>query len=133
MESINTWRYEAACRLKKKDFNFFFPKSTEAAESKKFCTGCDVISLCKTYALAHDEFGIWGGTTRHERLRYNPQFILVIREMYYQQGLLEYRSSEPVRDFLKQKEEQQQEHKSRTFPQQKLQDSKIDQSLAEPA
>lgn len=125
MESINVWKDRADCQGF--SVNFFFPKKELANQSKKFCTDCPVISLCKTYAIAHEEFGIWGGTTRHERERYDPGFVLIIREMYYAAGLLEYRSSEPVAMFLKQKQEQQQEQQqARIALQQGQKDSKKD-------
>jgi hypothetical protein len=132
MESINSWRFKGACYGF--NVNFFFPHSQKASESKKFCTDCPVKSLCKTYAVSHDEYGIWGGTTRHERERYNPKFIEIIREMYYQAGLLEYRSSEPVREFLKRKQELQQEQQQvRIAAQQELKGPNLNLSLSEPA
>ena len=31
------------------------------------CTGCPYIQECLQFALENDEWGVWGGTTRHER------------------------------------------------------------------
>lgn len=104
MESITTWRSRAKCLGK--DTNFFFPEKGETAR-KGFCTGCPVIDLCKTYAEAHDEDGVWGGTSKYERdAKPRKIFILAIRDLYYREGLLEYRPG-VVAEFLEMKEEQQ--------------------------
>lgn len=36
---------------------------------QEFCNKCDVRKQCLLWALAHDEHGVWGGTTRAERDR----------------------------------------------------------------
>ena len=54
----------------------FFPEGSSShvvkatREAVKVCRRCPVASECLEYALAHDErFGVWGGTTEHERAR----------------------------------------------------------------
>lgn len=39
-----------------------------AMEARSVCVRCPVQSECFTYALEAEEHGIWGGTTRPERL-----------------------------------------------------------------
>ena|SRR5215510_1410954 len=66
------WRDQAACRHA--DPELFFPDSHTAATraqtvaAKQVCRRCPVTVTCLTWALANgQEFGIWGGTTEHER------------------------------------------------------------------
>lgn len=33
----------------------------------KVCQGCPYIRECLQFALENDEWGVWGGTTRHQR------------------------------------------------------------------
>lgn len=53
------------------DTNIFFPddeKDLEAiGDAFAYCSGCPVRELCFEYAMAHEEFGIWGGTTARQR------------------------------------------------------------------
>lgn len=41
------------------------PESIRAA--KAVCASCTERIACGTWAIEHDELGIWGGMTRHER------------------------------------------------------------------
>ena len=66
------WRSAAACRSA--DPELFFPisdsgKSLEqVAEAKAICAGCPVRRECLAFALRTGQvYGIWGGTTTHER------------------------------------------------------------------
>ena len=48
----------------------FFPHQGEtqaARAAKRVCGNCEVTNECLRYALAHDEQGVWGGTTESER------------------------------------------------------------------
>jgi WhiB family redox-sensing transcriptional regulator len=46
----------------------WFPASERrAGTAKRVCWGCQVRVACLAWALDHDEFGVWGGTTRKER------------------------------------------------------------------
>ena len=62
------WQEDAAC-IDAPGVDFFvksrFLKKVEAA--KKVCRKCAVRRECLDFAVAHDEDGIWGGTTREER------------------------------------------------------------------
>lgn len=87
LESKSSWQLRALCRNSDLPDQFF----TRYADGKRFCEGCPVMDLCRTYAIAHDEYGIWGGTSRYQRLRLAEVYRDFIRLMYYQAGLLEHR------------------------------------------
>ena len=65
------WRHRAACR--DTDPEIFFPVGTggpallQITEAKTVCRRCPVVAECLAFALAHDEAGVWGGTTPAER------------------------------------------------------------------
>lgn len=61
------WMVFAACR--EADPELFFPDTREQAErALLICRACVVRDQCLEFALATGErFGIWGGTTEHER------------------------------------------------------------------
>lgn len=42
-------------------------KKAQEQAAKKICVGCPVINECLESALAHNELGVWGGTTEDER------------------------------------------------------------------
>lgn len=96
VHSINEWSKASKCRelsQEAADKLFYASDLHNITQGKKFCQqGCTVIDLCKTYAIAHDERGVWGGTSRRERKQI-PDFIVEgIREIYRVSGLLEDRS-----------------------------------------
>jgi WhiB family redox-sensing transcriptional regulator len=68
------WRDYAACRHV--DPDLFFPLGAVGAslpqveEAKRVCEACPVSRPCLRWALAHEDAGIWGGTTEEERRRY---------------------------------------------------------------
>lgn len=93
IEKKSSWQLRALCR------GLDMPSSTG------FCKGCPVIDPCRSYAIAHDEFGIWGGTSRNQRLKLNPMYTQLIRQLYLEAGLLEWRPS--LEEYLKPEEEQQ--------------------------
>ena len=64
-----SWMDLAAC--KEVDPDIFHPEQGESNRpAKKICAGCFVSSQCLEYALAtNQEFGIWGGTSEHDRRR----------------------------------------------------------------
>lgn len=87
MERRSDWEKRALCLGKNTDW--FFPQGHDAY--KKTCTNCPVINQCKSYAIAHDEVGIWGGTSYGERKRLPSSLKSAIRDLYYEAGLLEFR------------------------------------------
>lgn len=56
-----------------------------------FCKDCPVKDPCRSYAIAHDEYGIWGGTSRNMRLALDPMYVQIIKKLYLDAGLLEWR------------------------------------------
>lgn len=68
-EAPTGWRADAACR--EDDVELFFA-TDEAAQDAALarCAACPVRQACLEHALAEREpYGIWGGTTEHERKR----------------------------------------------------------------
>lgn len=101
LESIRIWHLKALCR--NADYVSFFPDSGIGDLPyirEVFCSRCPVVQQCLTYALVHDEYGIWGGTSRAERDRYPKRVVKYLRSLYRQAGLLEYRplKSEPLEE-----------------------------------
>lgn len=90
MESYNTWVRRARCRNENADADMFFPDKS-IAKGRRFCAECPVKVQCKTYAIVHDEYGIWGGTTRYEREQLDLETVELLKELYQSHGLLENR------------------------------------------
>lgn len=63
------WQEDGIC--KQTDPEAFFPEQGGSVEAPKaICEGCPVREACLQYALDNDEqFGIWGGLTRRERIQ----------------------------------------------------------------
>lgn len=52
------------------DTDAFYPESSLTAENivaKKICTTCPHLDECFMWALHHEEFGIWAGTSSFDR------------------------------------------------------------------
>ena len=53
------------------DPDTFFPTGTnynqKELQATKFCTECPYKQECLQFAIENDEWGVWGGTTRHQR------------------------------------------------------------------
>ncbi len=56
--------------------DLFFPGSPRTItviknerEAKKICRSCDQQQACLEYAVHHEMYGIWGGTTESARVR----------------------------------------------------------------
>ena len=49
--------------------NIFFPDDFELPDpaAQRLCRRCPAREACLQYALEHEEFGIWGGTTDDQR------------------------------------------------------------------
>lgn len=61
---------QAACKAADPEVFFVDAKEVDkVAEAKSYCGICPVVVQCLTYALANDEYGVWGGTTMSERMR----------------------------------------------------------------
>ena len=52
---------------------------TAANNAKDVCRGCHSFDMCLEWAIHHESYGVWGGTTGHERreLRRARNVILV--------------------------------------------------------
>ena len=66
------WRARAACR-NTPDPELFFPLDTGPAArqvaAKAICARCPVLAECRSWAISHEAYGIWGGLTEHQRAR----------------------------------------------------------------
>lgn len=53
------------------DPDLFYPEQGgNGREAKRICAGCEVLTECRTEALAADEgFGVWGGLSEPDRRR----------------------------------------------------------------
>lgn len=96
MESIFSWARRAKCRNE----GLFQENLT-----KKYCTDCPVISLCSTYAIIHEERGVWGGMGEADRSRVPPFIKDNLIKAYQKEGLLENRDfssllAKPVEELL---------------------------------
>ncbi|WP_224392872.1 WhiB family transcriptional regulator [Pseudonocardia sp. ICBG1293] len=51
------------------DTEVFFPVSELGVlQARVVCTGCPVRVACRAWATATGQYGIWGGTTREQRM-----------------------------------------------------------------
>lgn len=55
----------------------------------KYCSVCPVILECLNYAIAHDEQGVWGGTTENQRALLPRTFVKQLKQMARDQGWYE--------------------------------------------
>ena len=66
------WMSRAACRGEDPELFFPIPAAGPAPAqiraAKAVCDGCPVQAICLCYAVVTSQDGIWGGTTREERL-----------------------------------------------------------------
>lgn len=68
------WTYQAACQGM--DPELFFGREGESrrelnrreAAAKAVCARCPVAAVCRQWAVDHNERGIWGGTSRTDRV-----------------------------------------------------------------
>lgn len=107
MRSIYSWAKEAKCRQE---------EILQENIAKKYCTDCPVRGLCSTYAIVHEELGVWGGLGDIDRKRiykWFPEFVEVLIELYRNEGLLENRSTDSLEDLMH-VVELQQEHNDPT-------------------
>ena len=64
--SERSWMIRAACRGQGLD-TFFPEQGQPSRRAKTVCQTCPVSAACLAYGLG-EEFGVWGGRTRFERL-----------------------------------------------------------------
>lgn len=89
MERRTSWEQRAKCL--DEDTDLYFPDENRKSDIKMTCTDCPVLNQCRSYAIAHEEVGVWGGTTYRDRKKLGIKLIVFIRGMYYDAGILEYR------------------------------------------
>jgi transcription factor WhiB len=89
LEPTVVWMQRGKCYGINADSVFFPASRKDSIEGKKFCTGCVVINQCRTYAIAHGSYGIWGGTSTADREKIDQMMVDVIRKMYIDSGLYE--------------------------------------------
>lgn len=114
LESIKTWVKRAKCR-DNSTIDFFSANNHEIWEVKRYCTDCPVLDLCNTYAVAHEERGIWGGTSYKQRRRLATIVVETIRQMYYLENLLESRPG-AVEAFLEQQQRPEEQLPEHNYP-----------------
>jgi WhiB family transcriptional regulator, redox-sensing transcriptional regulator len=60
------WQRHAACAGA--DVAAFYPeRGVQVGQARALCRRCPVADVCLRWAVEHDEYGLWGGTTREER------------------------------------------------------------------
>ena len=63
---------EAACRGLDPEL-FYAEGGAAVTKAKTVCAGCDIRMKCLEWAIAREEFGVWGGTTARERAQIRRQ------------------------------------------------------------
>lgn len=94
------WQDEGLCayvepEIKKLFQNFPEGRPLKEDTRKKICRECPVIMECLSYAIVHDEYGVWGGTSKGERKKVSQKIKKALKEKAQKEGW--YR---PLRDFL---------------------------------
>ena len=83
--SAGSWMARGACRGT--DPELFFPIAVTGAaadqvrSAKAVCGRCEVLAHCLSYALRALPHGIWGGTTREERIAMRMRLAEVNRKV----------------------------------------------------
>ena len=62
------WQRRGAC-LGVTGVNFFPGKGESVEPARAVCQGCEVLDVCRTWALHHEVYGVWGGLTGRDRLK----------------------------------------------------------------
>ena len=80
----------AACRSlsSEESTRIFFPRSGRPRTDppyKKICAACPIVNFCMSYAIVHDEVGIWGGLTQKDR----ANLPVIVRERLIEEAKLQ--------------------------------------------
>lgn len=78
---VQQFRWQKSAKCNGVPSYIFFPEERELPGFREdpqykektfedFCGQCRVRSVCKEFALLHDTYGIWGGTTKPQRDRF---------------------------------------------------------------
>ena len=65
-----SWAEQAACKGRTEEF-FLYGPGQVPRKLKRLCESCPVNEDCLSYALEHNPYGIWAGTSWLERSRMN--------------------------------------------------------------
>lgn len=77
---------QASC--KNTDTEFFYPDKDvfdkdEIALFQKMCNGCAVKNKCLEWALAHERYGVWAGTTPAQRVRIRKRLKWAVAHTFF--------------------------------------------------
>lgn len=81
---------DRACAGDERFLNFnLLSHPVNAQRLSEVCAGCNVLTACREYAIAHEDYGVWGGTTPKQRrvIRRQRRQALVPPEIAYAYGL----------------------------------------------
>jgi len=85
----SVWSKESLC---KGQVDLFFPKIGRPkliTDYAYLCEACPVTFECLVWAIAHDAWGVWGNTTRNERLPLRQSVFKGIKEQAIKDGWYE--------------------------------------------
>jgi WhiB family transcriptional regulator, redox-sensing transcriptional regulator len=75
--ALDEWSWQGQCTQTDPEI-FFPPKGDQGEEARRICGQCPVRVQCLAYAVAADEeFGIWGGLNRAERVHLRDAVLAV--------------------------------------------------------
>lgn len=97
-----TWRADALCATltpEQSDALFFIGPGKSSKRARLFCQGCPVRQDCYNFAVAHNETGIWAGSTDEDRNHLDPFIVEILKATMVQSGTLESRN---LNDFIPQ-------------------------------
>lgn len=78
LPNTQPWMGQALCQGSLES-DLFFPPSdghqsrTQIAAARAYCRHCPVVQPCFEYAMEHNLYGIWGGSTDRDRRRIKGQ------------------------------------------------------------
>jgi len=61
------WRLQALCRGTVTEMYYPTGHSHHANQVLALCRTCPVIEPCREHGVTHELYGVWGGTTGHQR------------------------------------------------------------------
>ncbi len=79
------WKIHGVCRSMD-HFLFYSDIQAQIREALEACGKCSVRTECLEYALANQEFGVWGGTTERQRR-------MMVRRLNYEKKKASFYSS----------------------------------------
>lgn len=94
------WQRESVCaRLPEEERKSFqtFREGRPSLDDERYriCSNCPVKMECLLYAIVHDEYGVWGGTSLGERKKISPQIRNHLKKKAKREGWYQ-----PLKNFL---------------------------------